>query len=67
MDRIHRGGELSPEEQITLRDIIGRSFVSSRTVPAARRERLLSLGFISVGMGGLIPTPAGRIAVRMIS
>jgi hypothetical protein len=67
MDHIHRGGELSPEEQMTLRDIIGRSFVSRRTVPAARRERLLTLGLISVGMGGLIPTPAGRIAARMVS
>ncbi|HEY0301333.1 MAG TPA: hypothetical protein VGC36_08385 [Rhizomicrobium sp.] len=66
MGRIHSGDELTLDEQRTLRDIIGRSFVSSRTVPQAQRERLLALGLITVGMGGLMPTPAGRIAARTL-
>ncbi|MEI9885618.1 MAG: hypothetical protein WDN08_03810 [Rhizomicrobium sp.] len=66
MGHLHSGDELSDAEQRTLRDIIGRSFVSRGTVPAAQRERLLALGLITVGMGGLMPTPAGRIAARTL-
>ena len=66
MDHMHRGGDLTPDEQRTLRDIIARSFVSRRTVPAAQCERLLALGLVAQGMGGLTPTPAGRIAARTI-
>ncbi|HEX4303601.1 MAG TPA: hypothetical protein VHZ78_12470 [Rhizomicrobium sp.] len=66
MDHMHRGGELTPDEQRILRDIISRSFVSRRTIPAAICERLLAMGLVAQGMGGLTPTPAGRIAARTI-
>jgi hypothetical protein len=36
-------------------------------VSITHRERLQSMGLISIGMGGLMPTPTGRIVARMIS
>jgi hypothetical protein len=66
MNHIHRGSELSAGEIRELRSIVARSFASAGSVPKLHRERLLALGLISAGMGGLMPTPAGRIALRMI-
>jgi len=58
---------LTAAELVCLRHIIARSFVSKGAVSVMRRERLQSLGLISFGMGGLMPTPTGRIVARMIS
>ena len=65
MDHIRRGSELSVAEIRELRSIVARSFASTGSVPRLHRERLLALGMISAGMGGLMPTPMGRIVARM--
>ena len=66
MDRIPRGSDLSTAEMSALRGIIARSASSLGTVPRLQRERLLTLGLITAGMGLLLPTPAGRIVARMM-
>lgn len=65
MDRIPGAGDLTADQMTSLRLIVAQSFVSRSSVPAARRTRLLELGLIHVGMGGVMPTPAGRIVARM--
>lgn len=65
MARILLSSDLDSGEIASLRDIVARSFVGAGTIPPARKARLLELGLISNAMGGLIPTPAGRIAARM--
>jgi hypothetical protein len=47
-----------------LRGIVAGSFTPSGHVNLAQRERLLELGLIQRAMGGLMPTPAGRILAR---
>jgi hypothetical protein len=66
MDEIPRSGDLTTGEMATLKDIIARSFVTTGTVPKLRRERLLDMGLVSAGMGGLMPTPKGRIVARSL-
>jgi len=66
MDRIPRGTDLTEGEMRALRDVIARSVISTGSVPRLCRERLLTLGLISAGMGLLTPTPAGRIVARMM-
>ena len=65
MDKPLRAGDLTTREMQTLKDIIARSFVSTGTVPKLRRERLIDMGLVTAGMGGLMPTPMGRIVARM--
>ncbi len=65
MDEIPRSSDLTAGELRALRDIISRSFITTRSIPTLRRERLLAMGLISAGMGGLMPTPMGRIVARM--
>ena len=36
----------------------------SRTIPRAHQARLIELGLIRSAMGGLIPTPTGRMVAR---
>jgi len=64
VDRIPNAGDLTHEEMKSLRLIVAHSFMSKSTLTPAHRERLLELGLIQTGMGGLMPTPAGRIASR---
>ncbi len=66
MDRIPRGSDLTVDEMAALRDVIARNVSSTATVSRPSREKLLSLGLISAGMGLLMPTPAGRIVARMM-
>ncbi|HXC57556.1 MAG TPA: hypothetical protein VNU97_19810 [Rhizomicrobium sp.] len=66
MAEIPRASELTAGEMRVLRDIIARSFVSAGTVPRLRRERLLAMGLVSAGMGGLMPTPTGRIVAQTL-
>ncbi|HWD29467.1 MAG TPA: hypothetical protein VG387_20000 [Rhizomicrobium sp.] len=56
--------DLSAEEQVALRLIVVRSFMTQTAIPAAARAHLLELGLIQRNMGGLLPTPAGRICAR---
>ena len=64
MDRIPRQHELTSEEISALRSVVAGSFTPSGHINRFQRERLLQLGLISCAMGGLVPTPAGRILAR---
>ncbi len=65
MNRIPNARELTAEEMKALRGIVGSSFTSRSHVNQARQERLIALGLIQLAMGGLMPTPAGRIVARV--
>jgi hypothetical protein len=62
MDPVLYGIVLTPPELSSLR-LVGRGFMS-RTIPKAHQARLIQLGLIQSLMGGLMVTPAGRIAAR---
>jgi hypothetical protein len=64
MDRIPNASDLTVEEMASLRLIVAHSFMSKGVLPAARRARLVELGLITNSMGGVVPTPSGRIAAR---
>jgi len=64
LDRIPRARDLTPEEIKALRAIVGSSFTSSSHVNPAQQKRLIALGLVQYAMGGLMPTPAGRVAAR---
>lgn len=65
MEKIARGSDLSARELRTLRSIVAHSFVSRGAVGQLERTKLLALGLIHCTMGGVTPTPAGRIVARM--
>jgi len=65
MQRMPTKAELTSSEFSLLREIVARSFLSSRPVSALHRKRLVELGLVLDAMGGLMPTPAGRIVARM--
>lgn len=67
MDRIPSALELTPEEMKALRGIVGSSFTSSSHVNPLQQKRLIALGLVQHTMGGLMPTPAGRIVARGMS
>jgi len=64
MERIPRAHELTPGELHALRGIVTGSFTPRGQVNASQRERLIELGLVQCAMGGLMPTPAGRILAR---
>jgi len=64
MERIPRAHELTPDEMGALRIIVSGSFTPNGHVNQHQRNRLLELGLIHRAMGGLMPTPAGRILAR---
>jgi hypothetical protein len=63
--RIPTALDLTLQEFVSLRSIVIRSFTPTHQVAAPDKERLLELGLIQIGMGGLMPTPAGRIVARL--
>jgi hypothetical protein len=63
--RIPTALDLTLQEFVSLRNIVIRSFTPTYQVAAPDKERLLELGLIQTGMGGLMPTPAGRIVARL--
>lgn len=63
--RIPTALDLTLQEFVSLRNIVIRSFTPTHQVAARDKERLLELGLIQIGMGGLMPTPAGRIVARL--
>ena len=65
MDRISVGSDLTVDEITLLRLIVTRSFMSKGSISPARCARLLELGLVRNGMGGVMPTPAGRMAARL--
>jgi hypothetical protein len=65
MDRIPNARDLTAEEMALLRKLVGGVYTPSGHVNPQQRNRLLELGLIHIAMGGLMPTPAGRIVARM--
>ena len=64
IDRIPNARELTPEEFQSLRNIVGSSFTPAGSVNKLLQKRLIALGLVHYAMGGLMPTPAGRIVAR---
>ncbi len=64
MNRIPNASDLTVDEMTSLRLIVSHSFMSQTAIKPAARARLIELGLIQRGMGGLMPTPSGRIAAR---
>jgi hypothetical protein len=65
MEKIVRGSDLSADELQTLREIVLRGFLSRGAISQNQRGRLSLLGLVHCAMGGVMPTPAGRITARM--
>jgi len=65
MDRIPRASELTADEMSALRNIVTSGFTPGGQINRRGRNRLLELGLIQLAMGGLMPTPAGRIVARL--
>jgi hypothetical protein len=65
MARLVTATDLTTDELIALRLVVTRSFMSQSALTTPQRTRLLELGLIQRGMGGLMPTPAGRLAARL--
>ena len=65
MDRLPNAADLTSGELKSLRGIVARSFTPSGQVNRLEASRLLELGLIQNALGGLMPTPAGRMASRM--
>ncbi len=64
LNRIPSPLELTTDEMKALRGIAGSSFTSRSHVNPAQQARLIALGLVQYAMGGLMPTPAGRIVAR---
>jgi hypothetical protein len=62
MNRMPTRLELTPEEFSSL-GLVASGFMS-RVIPARHQARLIELGLIQSAMGGLMPTPAGRMVAR---
>jgi hypothetical protein len=65
MDRESSRSDLTADEMTLLRLIVTGSFMSKGSMSATRCARLFELGLIQNGMGGVMPTPAGRMAARL--
>jgi hypothetical protein len=64
MERIPRAQELTADEMNSLRSVVTGGFTPSGQINRIQRTRLLELGLIQSALGGLMPTPAGRIVAR---
>jgi hypothetical protein len=62
MDRFPTRDALTPAEFSSL-CLVSKGFMG-KTIPSDHRKRLVELGLIQDIMGGLMPTPAGRIVSR---
>jgi hypothetical protein len=65
VDRISSRSGLTVDEITLLRLIVTSSFMSKGSMSATRCARLFEMGLIQKGMGGVMPTPAGRMAARL--
>jgi hypothetical protein len=65
VDRIPNAACLSQGELRSLRSIVGASFTPNNQIHHQHRLRLIELGLVQCALGGLLPTPAGRIVSRM--
>ncbi|MEJ1968963.1 MAG: hypothetical protein WDN03_10105 [Rhizomicrobium sp.] len=66
MRRLPTADELTAEELAALRLVVSQSFMTRTSMSAAASASLLHLGLIQRSMGGLMPTPAGRICARIV-
>jgi hypothetical protein len=66
VNTLPNAADLTTPELVSLRLVLSRSFMSRRALPSTHRTRLLELGLIQQGMGGIMPTPAGRMAARLV-
>ncbi len=57
--------ELTADEMKSLRNIVAGGFTPTGQVNRVQRSRLIELGLIQCTLGGLMPTPAGRIVSRL--
>jgi hypothetical protein len=64
MERIPRSRELTPDEMTSLRSVVASSFTPRGHISRLLQKRLIDLGLVQCAMGGLLPTPAGRILAR---
>jgi len=64
MDRFPRAQELTSDEFASLRRVVANSFTPSGHVNQLQQKHLIELGLIQCAMGGLMPTPTGRIVAR---
>jgi hypothetical protein len=64
MERIPRAHELTSDELVSLRSVVAGSFTPSGHINLLQQKRLIELGLIQRAMGGLMPTPTGRIVAR---
>lgn len=62
MNRLPNAEDLTAAEFTSLL-LVAPGFMS-RTIPKAHQVRLIELGLIQSAMGGLIPTPTGRMVAR---
>jgi len=62
MNRLPGRDDLTPTEFSSL-CLVAKGFMG-RTIPPSARKRLVELGLIQDIMGGLMPTPAGRMVSR---
>lgn len=65
MQQIARAQDITIAEMQTLRRVVVQSFVSRGTLTQLQRDRLSSMGLIHCALGGVMPTPAGKMAARM--
>ena len=63
MNRLPNAEDLTAAEFASLL-LVAPGFMS-RTIPRAHQARLMELGLIRSAMGGLMPTPAGRMVARI--
>jgi hypothetical protein len=63
--RIPSAGELTRDELRLLRVVVASSFVPANQMSRENRIRLIGLGLIQNAMGGLMPTPSGKIVARL--
>jgi hypothetical protein len=62
MDRMPNAADLNSAEYASL-VLVSRGFMT-RTIPRTHEARLVALGLIQFRLGGLMPTPAGRMVAR---
>jgi hypothetical protein len=65
LDRIPSARELTNDEMRSLRAVVANSFVPVNQMSLDCRRRLMDLGLIQNAMGGLMPTPSGKIVARL--
>lgn len=62
--RLPDNSDLTVDEMLLLRRIVAESFVTLGSVSKVHVKKLVDLGLVTKGMGGLMPSPAGKIMAR---